>query len=160
MSAGKEVERKFLVVRLPDLDAAHAALIRQGYLTAESDTVEVRLRQKGTNYFITHKKGAGLERYEHEADIGKSAFETLWPATKGCRVEKMRWTGGLPGGLAFELDIFDGALAGLKLVEVEFATREDAARFEPPDWFGRDVTGDPTYSNATLARGGVPDKSK
>ena len=51
-----------------------------------------------------------------------------------------------------ELDQFHDALEGLVLAEVEFDSEEEMAAFEPPDWFGRDVTGDPAYSNASLAR--------
>lgn len=146
-----ERERKFLVARLPDLCDARAEGVRQGYLTVEGDSVEMRLRHKGEKYFITLKSGAGLERHEREAEISREAFCQLWPATSGRRVEKTRWTGRLPGGLCYELDIFEGALSGLKLVEVEFESRDQAQGFEPPEWFGCDVTDDKGYTNASLA---------
>jgi adenylate cyclase len=34
---------------------------------------------------------------------------------------------------------------------VEFEEEEAAKRFQPPDWLGADVTGDPRYSNQLLA---------
>ena len=33
-------------------------------------------------------------------------------------------------------------------------TREEALAFQPPEWFGREVTGDPAYTNANLSRRG------
>ena len=53
-------------------------------------------------------------------------------------------------------DRYEGALEGLVTVEVEFPTEEEAARFEPPGWFGRELTGEPGWSNAALARHGRP----
>ncbi|MEP3331522.1 CYTH domain-containing protein [Sedimentitalea sp.] len=156
MSTGTEVERKFLVASLPDLGQARSVQIRQGYLTSKQDTVEIRLRQKGDTYLTTLKKGAGLERIECEAEISQDHFDLFWPATEGRRVEKARWTGTLESGRVFELDIFDGRLAPLTLVEVEFDNVADATAFQPPPWFGRDVTDDARYSNASLAATGTP----
>jgi CYTH domain-containing protein len=160
MKAALEVERKFLVAHLPDLSAARAEVIRQGYLTGKGDSVEIRLRQKGDRFFQTLKKGSGLERLECETEISQAQFEQFWPASKGQRLEKARWTGTLPDGHVFELDIFDGALAGFKLVEVEFGDTTEARAFEPPNWFGRDVTSDPAFFNAMLASEGLPYTAK
>lgn len=41
-SEDTEIERKFLVKRLPDLSAASKAIICQGYLTDAADSVEMR----------------------------------------------------------------------------------------------------------------------
>ena len=41
--------------------------------------------------------------------------------------------------------------------EVEFASETDAAAFDPPDWFGPELTGNADWSNAALARHGRPD---
>ena len=146
-----EIERKFLVARLPDLGGAQPATIRQGYLTERDDSVEVRVREIDGRPVLTAKSKGGLTRMERECTIDRAAFDALWPMTKGRRVEKRRWTGPLPGGLVYELDIFEGRLAPLMLVEVEFASEADAAAFAPPDWFGAEVTGDPAYANRTLA---------
>ncbi|NOD91264.1 CYTH domain-containing protein [Ruegeria sp. HKCCD4884] len=152
----KEIERKFLVATLPDLSSAQKAVVRQGYLTAPDDSTELRLRQKNEAFFLTLKGGGGLVRVEREAQITEEQFETFWPETEGRRVEKERYTGRLPDGLMFELDIFSGDLASLRLVEVEFDSEEDAAAFVPPDWFGADVTEDKRYKNKTMATEGIP----
>lgn len=154
MSTTTEIERKFLVARLPDLDSARAAVIRQGYLTSVGDSIEIRLRQKGKKHLITVKKGTGLERVETEVEIDRNQFHSLWPASMGKRLQKTRWTGDLACGAVFELDIYDDALAGLKVVEVEFPTQAAAESFDPPAWFGEEVTGNPSYSNAMLATQG------
>lgn len=151
-----EIERKFLVADLPDLNNAQKAVVRQGYLTVPEDSTELRLRQKDDSYFLTLKGGGGLVRVEREAEISAAQFETFWPETQGRRVEKERFTGTLKDGRTFELDVFLGDLAPLRLVEVEFATESEALSFVPPAWFGADLTEDKRYKNKMLAINGAP----
>ncbi len=146
-----EIERKFLVKTMPDLSNAQKTYIYQGYLTHSSDSVEVRLRQKDEQYFITVKSGSGMVRGERETSIEQKQFETLWPDTQGKRIEKHRWTGQLNTLETFELDVFMGELESLVLVEVEFSSTKQADNFQPVDWFGREVTADKRYKNKALA---------
>lgn len=148
-----EIERKYLVETVPNLGAAQKTLIRQGYLTQSDDSIEVRLRQKDDSYFLTVKSGEGMVRTEREIKIDGAQFSVLWPCTMGRKIEKERWTGTLSGDQLFELDIFKGPLAPLMLVEVEFTSIEQADGFEPPAWFGREVTLDKRYKNKSLATG-------
>ena len=134
-----EIERKFLVETPPALDGLDFSEVRQGYLTRPEDSVEIRLRRKGGACFMTVKSAGDLQRREYEIEIGQEQFDALWPATLGRRVEKRRYTGMLPEGEMFELDVFAGPLAPLMLVEVEFASVREANGFTPPGWFGRDV---------------------
>lgn len=154
-----EIERKFLVAVEPDLATATSAAVRQGYVTRPSDSVSVRLRQTGDTFLLTVKSGHGLVRQENESWIELGLFKTIWPATEGRRVEKTRWTGALPGGENFEYDVFEGAHAPLRLVEVEFDSREAAEDFSPPSWFGREVTGERSYSNDVIALEGPPESA-
>ena len=152
-----EIERKFLVAAEPELGSATPVAVRQGYVTRPGDSVSVRLRQKGEKFLLTVKSGQGLVREERESQIEPGLFETFWPATEGRRVEKTRWTGALPGGEIFEYDVFEGAHAPLRLVEVEFESREVAEAFSPPDWFGTEVTEERGYSNEVMALEGLPE---
>ncbi|MBT8154356.1 CYTH domain-containing protein [Epibacterium ulvae] len=152
----QEIERKFLVAALPDLANTKRTEVRQGYITHPTDAVEMRLRQKNDDYVLTFKSGEGTVRTEREAAITQAQFDVFWPETDGRRVEKIRWSAQLPGGLIYELDIFEGALDGLVLVEVEFDTLAAAQAFEPPRWFGTDVTDDKRYKNKNMAVNGLP----
>ncbi|MFN3524712.1 MAG: CYTH domain-containing protein [Paracoccus sp. (in: a-proteobacteria)] len=155
MADAQEIERKFLVGTMPDLSGARASALRQGYVTAPEDTVELRLRQSDDSFVLSIKSGEGMVRSEREIAIDAPQFETLWPATEGRRIEKTRWTGDLGAGLVYELDIFAGDLAGLLTVEVEFGSAEAADAFVPPDWFGAEVTSDKRYRNKSLALSGA-----
>ncbi len=147
---GSEIERKFLVERAPDdLDAHDRWTIAQGYLA--TGHVEVRVRRAGDDTFLTIKSGDGLVRAEEEMPIERERFERLWPLTAGRRIEKVRHRIE-HGDRTIELDVFTGANEGLVLAEVEFPSPDAARAWEAPGWLGRDVTGDPAYRNANLAR--------
>jgi adenylate cyclase len=149
-----EVERKFLVGQPPKLEGTESDEIEQGYLAIGSDG-EVRLRRKGDRLLLTAKRGEGLSRDEAELELDRDAFERLWPLTEGRRLHKRRHV--IPTGeLTIELDVYEGDLEGLVVAEIEFPSEDDARAFQPPDWLGDDVTGDPRYLNETLAAEGAP----
>ncbi len=155
---GLEIEKKFLVGGAPPFSLAdwEKQEIRQGYLAVMADGTEVRIRQKGENCFQTIKKGKGEERLETEIIISSEQFAALWPLTEGCRVRKTRYR-IFAGKECWELDVFHDELEGLRLVEVEFPSRERSRAFVPPAWFGREVTADQRYKNQQLAVQGRPE---
>jgi CYTH domain-containing protein len=149
-----EVERKFLVAEPPDLADTEANEIEQGYLAIGADG-EVRLRRKGEKLVLTAKRGSGISREEAEIELDRESFEGLWPLTQGRRLQKRRHL--IPNGdLTIELDVYEGELEGLVVAEVEFPSEDEARSFEPPEWIGREVTGDERYLNETLASRGLP----
>jgi adenylate cyclase len=149
-----ERERKFLVETLPaNLARYPHDLIRQGYLARTRGDLEFRLRQRGKSRQLTVKSGRGVSRLETEIPVSISAWRTLWPLTRGRRLEKVRYV--IPyRGHRIELDRYRGRLRGLFTAEVEFASSRSLARFVPPQWFGREITGNVRYSNWALAAHG------
>jgi adenylate cyclase len=155
MADGVEIERKFVVDRLPDdLDDHPSAEIEQGYLAITAE-VEVRVRRYGEQAFLTIKSSGDQIRVEEEMEIDARRFGALWPLTGNRRIQKRRYR--IPAGtLTIELDVYHGRLSGLLIAEVEFDSPEAAAAFRPPDWIGREVTGDPRYKNQRLVTAGLP----
>jgi CYTH domain-containing protein len=151
-----EIERKFLVSSPPaDLSRRPATSIVQGYIAVDADGTEVRLRRRGEDSVLTIKQGAGRTRVEEEIEIDAERFDRSWPLTEGRRVEKTRYV--IPAGEhCIELDVYSGALSGLVIAEVEFPDERAADAFQPPEWFGREVTDDPRFKNQRLARDGMP----
>jgi CYTH domain-containing protein len=152
-----EIERKFLVERPPaDLDPAAARHIEQGYLALDEQSgAEVRLRRHGEELSLTVKGAGQLARVEEEFEPSAEQFESLWPLTEGRRIQKLRHE--LPAGeLTIELDVYEGALEGLAVAEVEFPSEDASRAFEPPSWFGRELTDDARYRNRALAVDGRP----
>ena len=150
-----EIERKFRVAEVPGLEDAERVRIEQGYLAVDAEA-EVRVRRGGAEHRLTTKRGRGAEREEAEIEIAAADFERLWPLSAGRRVTKTRHLIALDGGLTAEVDIYDDELEGLRVVEVEFPDTAAARAFEPPPWFGEELTGDGRYANQTLASDGLP----
>lgn len=152
-----ERERKWLLTTPPgDLPAGTA--IRQGYL-ADDGEVTTRIRQKGDAYIGTVKAGRTPARVEVEWTLTADEFAALWPFTTGRQIAKVRHE--VPLAMAdrrfvAEVDVFEGDLAGLVMVEVEFDSDEALAAFEAPSWFGPEVTDHGGYGNGTLAALGLP----
>jgi len=150
-NAGREIERKFLVRKLPgDLTSYRSNEISQGYLVSLDDGTQVRLRRKGDKYSLTFKRGTGNVREEREVELTAEQFDKLWPATEGKRLVKTRYEIPL-GERVVEIDVYHDRHEGLVVAEVEFDDEAIAKDFQPPDWLGDDVTGDPRYSNQLLA---------
>lgn len=149
--AHREIERKFLVHKLPeDLARYPSSEMSQGYLVSTDDGLQVRLRKKREHYSLTYKRGLGNVREEREVSLTPEQFATLWPATEGKRLSKTRYE--IPfGDRVVEIDLYGGKHEGLVVAEVEFDDEESAISFQLPDWLGDDVTGDPRYSNQLLA---------
>lgn len=157
-----EIERKWVAAAVPAAelaaDGVRTKRLRQGYVAVDGD-VAVRIRVVDeTAAVLTVKAGSGLMRTEVEVPLDLVDADALWARSAGRRIEKVRHDVPLPGGLTAEVDVYGDELDGLCTVEVEFADADAAAAFVPPAWFGRDVTGDPAWTNAALARHGRPDR--
>jgi adenylate cyclase len=151
MPSSREIERKFLLKRLPErLKQARRCVIAQGYLAAELGGRHVRLRKKGKTASLTFKVGRGAHREEREIKLSAKQFSALWPATVGRRLYKLRYEVPWKNFL-IEIDIYRRKHKGLVVAEVEFPDRTACRKFKAPAWFGREVTGNKRYSNVRLA---------
>jgi CYTH domain-containing protein len=145
-----EIERKFLVSNDAWRPARGGVLYRQGYLCTDPErTVRVRVGG-GTAILAVKGGGDGLARPEFEFAIPPAdAEELLGHCCLQPPIDKYRYR--IPfAGLTWEVDEFLGANAGLVLAEVELQRTDQQVTL--PTWIGREVTGDPRYYNAYLAR--------
>ncbi|HKG62971.1 MAG TPA: CYTH domain-containing protein [Solirubrobacteraceae bacterium] len=152
---GVEIERKFLVTRVPD-PLPPGDRLEQGYLAVAPDGTEVRIRRRAGRSTLTVKSGPAHVRVEEEIEIDDRRFEALWALTEGRRIAKTRHLVPLGDDLTAELDVYAEALDGLLVAEVEFASTEASRAFAPPDWLGAELTGDARYANQSLALHGAP----
>ncbi|MBO7336643.1 MAG: CYTH domain-containing protein [Lachnospiraceae bacterium] len=155
-----EIEKKFLIDKLPkDLDTYEKWEIEQAYLCGNPT---VRIRKRDDKYILTYKSHQGMGKLirdskarvcnEVELPLTKTAYEHLLEKHDDNIVTKTRYIIPLDKKHKIELDVFKGKLEGLVMAEVEFESTEDAKSFEPPRWFGEDVTGDDRFSNRKLSR--------
>ena len=144
-----EIERKFLVKHIPNLENCKNYYIKQGYI---STNPVLRIRQKDNKYIFTFKGKGDIQREEFEKEITKEEFENLWLKIEGEPIIKTRYIIPLENDLVAELDIYEGNLQGFKNIVVEFDNIEQAENFIPPNWFGEDITKNIKYTNAYLSK--------
>ena len=161
-----EIERKFLLETAPSpavLEALGAVPIEieQIYLTSSDPGLERRIRRRGPEghaaYYYTEKRRIdALTRTERERLLSPAEYLGLIDEADPTRrpIRKTRYH-FVAAYAYFELDIYADP-AGLCTVEVELISADTEVSL--PDELGawREVTGDPAYSNATLALGSRP----
>lgn len=153
----EEIERKFLVRS----EGWRAGVTRQthivqGYLSSNAKAT-VRVRILGEERSVVTIKGPveDLARAEFEYPIPLEDARQMLEIAQPHVVSKTRHI--VPhAGLIWEVDVFDGAHAGLVIAEVELDRADRVV--ELPDWAGKEVSHDDRYANASLSRNpGVPD---
>jgi len=152
-----EIEKKFLLRGMPEhLEQFEKRELEQGYLCVRPT---VRVRKSDDAYILTYKGKQGTEDIHLDAQVSQEiemplteeAYLHLREKADGHLVRKTRYLIPLPDGHTGELDVFHGRLEGLRFIEVEFAGPEDAEAFQPPAWFGENVSKDERYTNSYLA---------
>ena len=144
-----EIERKFLVSG----DGWRAGVVRHerlqdGLIAATADR-KVRVRRYGDRATLTVKAKTGsLRNAEFEYEIPVADAEDMlahhcdsFPLAKTRHYVPFK-------GFTWEIDVYEGLLAGVTLAEVEIP-REDVDVPLPP-WIGAEVTGLPEYKKANL----------
>jgi adenylate cyclase len=146
----KEIERKFLVRTDDWRGLAPGKAYVQGYLAGnEACSVRVRIAEDAATLTI---KGAttGAVRHEFEYAVPVAEARQMLALFAGKPlIEKTRYTIE-HRGFYWEIDEFHGENQGLLVAEIELEHEDQA--FEKPAWIAEEVTGDPRYYNANLAR--------
>lgn len=160
-----EIERKFLIKRLPEhLENFPCLHIEQGYLNTSP---VIRVRKEEEAYYLTYKGSGMMAREEVNLTLSREAYYHLREKVDGRLISKNRYLIPLlhpafitendfpkpPSDyqLTIELDVFDPPFAPLIVAEVEFGSKDAAEAFLPPDWFGEDVTYRKEYHNSFMA---------
>jgi adenylate cyclase len=156
IGVGTEIERKFLVSGNEWRDlAVRSTMIRQAYLSHSDTAATVRIRiVDDAKAFLTIKSPQlGPVRSEFEYSIPLHDARELLTLRIGLAIEKRRHLVEMDGA-RWEVDVFEGAHAGLVIAEIELPDAD--AIFQRPRWLGQEVTGDPRYYNAHLAAHSAP----
>lgn len=123
--------------------------IQQGYLDNG-----IRIRKEiatdgAEKYLLTKKTGKGISRSENEKEIEKKLFIKKWKDVRYFLIKSRYFV------KEYELNIFHGHLAGYYQIEIEMGLIE-LIKFNPPSWFGKEVTDNPHHNNFNLAKFGIP----
>lgn len=158
-----EIERRWLVRPgvIPVSALANRSHIEQGYLSAlgASPVVRVRLERfaasQSIRAFQTVKAplppvggqpAEGVDELEHAIPV-RMATDLM--AISLARVQKLRHRTPWQDGLVLELDVFEGAAAGLVIAEIEVPSLSHPLQI--PTWFGPEITGNRGLSNVEIA---------
>ncbi|MBU1975924.1 MAG: hypothetical protein KKG59_05970 [Nanoarchaeota archaeon] len=137
-----ELERTFLAKHLPvGLEKCKYTEMIDIYIPKEHEHPTLRIRKNGEKCEITKKEPIAddaSEQNEHTIPLREDEFNSL-SQIDGKKVHKFRYIYPYKGRTA-EIDVFQGALKGLVVVDFEFETREDKAQFQMPDFCLVDVT--------------------
>ena len=173
-----EIERKFLVRRLPEEPPVKAVIISQSYVSTDPvirirrtqllppKEAEIVRRTGGTvlakenkaflqslpepSYRLTLKGSGMVAREEYELSLGKSQYKALKRKREGQPIRKIRYNYPLENGLTAEVDVFGGHMKGLVMAEVEFPDLASSEAFVPPEWFGEEVSLDKRFHNSHM----------
>lgn len=150
-----EIERKFSVHGDAwRVDAGEGKRLRQGYLAYAPDEVRVRLVNDSVATLTVKgaKSADGMTRVEIEQEISPIAARALLDRSMGL-IEKTRYKIS-QGDLTWEVDVYEGALAGMQTAEIELPS--SATHVDLPGWLGAERTADKSYGNGQLAIHGLP----
>ncbi|RPG66098.1 MAG: CYTH domain-containing protein [Flavobacteriaceae bacterium TMED42] len=145
-----EIERKFLVKNNAFKDQTlRSHYIVQGYLSKDPErNVRVRIIDKEGWLTIKGKSNAqGTSRSEWEKAIPLEDAKQLLVLAIDVPIEKIRHIVPFEN-FTFEVDEFLTHNKNLLLAEIELPSEDTS--FPRPDWLGEEVTGNPSYYNATM----------
>ena len=150
MKVKQQIERKFLVLYLPDLSDWRKQKIEQWYLTNPNDYESIRVRlydddEQRCYVDIIHGKGLIRDKYCKKSDWKNFKDKIhIHPSIKKTRYKKQ-----IDNYVLMVVDLFEN---GLQLVEIESYDSEFSIKnFDIPEWFGEEVTDYLTYTNHWLA---------
>jgi CYTH domain-containing protein len=153
--ARPELERRWRVEPglRPPVEDLDFVVIDDRYLTG----TRLRLRQMTRSDGWTACKLT--KKYESDRPEARPIVTTylteaehaLFAALSAHPLRKRRYHVPL-GGQLWSLDLFEGALEGLELVEIEAPDEATLGALVPPSWVTKEVTHDPRYHCGSLAQ--------
>jgi len=137
-----ELEKTFLAKFLPQgIENCSFKEIIDVYIPKEKEHPTLRIRKNGSRFEMTKKEPVAEDisvQEEQTIILTEQEFAVL-EKTPGKKIEKTRYYCEVNGRTA-EIDVFQGALKGLVLVDFEFPNEEEKNSFAMPDFCLAEVT--------------------
>ncbi|MFH1770612.1 MAG: hypothetical protein ABH828_03575 [archaeon] len=138
-----ELERTFLVKEIPNglKDCKHKEVI-DIYIPKDLPHPTIRIRKNGDKFEMTKKEpvqeGDVSKMLEQTIILRENEFNVLMNLD-GKKVAKVKYYYNYKGRVC-EIDVFQGPLLGLVLVDFEFETEDEKNAFEIPDFCSAEIT--------------------
>ena len=154
MCAMLELERTYIAKYIPEgLKMCTSKKMHDIYIENGEDHLNLRVRQNGQKFEITRKvpveDGDASKQTETTIILKEEEFQSLRTA-KHRAVEKTRYLYRYKEWTA-EIDVFEGALQGLVVIDFEFDTEAERDAFVMPDFCLAEVTQEEWMAGGMLA---------
>ncbi|KAA2237327.1 hypothetical protein [Salinarimonas soli] len=152
-------ERRFLIAsslaRLIQKERGLGSRIVEGYFAPRPDRKQiVRIENGGAQLILVSTAQNGTTE-EERAEVPRAHAEALLDVAQG-KVAFARGTVPLQGGREVALDRFM-IPTRIDVLSVTFPEGERPEAFQPPAWFGREITGEGGFELNAIAMNGAPD---
>jgi adenylate cyclase len=145
-----EIERKFLVVGYGWRGKARTTLTITDHLIARFEMGKARIRMCNNAATLTFKgQRNGISRSEYHIDLSLDEAQAMVAEFAVTPPLEKRRHEVEAHGLVWQVDEFGGPLSGLVTADVELPSEQHELLV--PEWVGREITLDRTYSSGTLA---------
>ncbi len=133
----KEIERKFLIKKLPDLSLLKKYSYER-YFIFNKNSIEIRIQKKWEIYEFERKvKENNLSSLKQKFEISKEEFDCLKKISDKSIFRDSYIYSENP---SITIKIYHKKFKWLKRVEVEFLDEESAKNFKPYTWFWKEIT--------------------
>jgi len=132
-----EIERKFLVQKIPDL-REFKSLNYERYFLFKNEFVEIRIQKRGDIYEFERKENQNnLSAKKIKFEISEDEFLKLKENSINSIRRKSYIISRNPN---ITIKVYDEKYCDLIRIEVEFDSELDAKKIVPLEWFGKEIT--------------------
>lgn len=143
----KEIERKFLVKTLPNLENLEKVEYER-YFIFKNSNVEIRIQKKWNKFeFERKEKLSELSSSKQKFEISKEEFEYLKSISNSSIIRDSYLISTNP---EISIKVYHWKFEWLVRVEVEFLDEDSAKEFIPLDWFWKEITDLPLWKDSKL----------
>jgi CYTH domain-containing protein len=157
MATEIELEKTYVARSLPEgILSARSEIISDFYINTTEDIIHpvMRLRRRGNRYELTKKQPIegtdSSAQTEHTIPLSEAEYLVLKNNVPGRYSSKRRYYMEIEGASA-EVDIYEGELTGLVVIDFEFSSKTALQNFSMPKVCLADVTQDIFMAGGMLA---------
>lgn len=133
----KEIERKYLIKQMPNLNNIKPIRYERYYIRDNVDN-QVRVQKKDEKFELeTKTKINDIEYKKEKQEITEQEFLKL---IKECRTVIIRDSYLINENPKITIKIYHGKYEGLIRAEIEFNNEYEYNNFKIPKWFGKDIS--------------------
>ncbi len=146
---GKEIERKYLIKQMPNLENIKPIRYERYYINDNIDN-QIRVQKKDEKFELeTKSKISDIEYKKEKQELTEQEFLKL---IKNCKKVIIRDSYLINEKPNITIKIYHETYKGLVRAEVELSNENEYKNFEIPEWFGKDITNTELGMDARLVK--------